>query len=230
MLILALEASGDTASCALWHDGVVCERVCAAGVPSSTTLLPAVAALLGEAGFALGAVEAVAFGAGPGSFTGVRVACALAQGIAYALGVPVLPISTLAAMALGSGASGKVLAVLDARMQEVYFECFAIESGELVSLDAPGVAPAAGVALPAAGDVWTVCGNALAASPLLRERIGERAILLPDVGPTAAAISRLGARMFVAGGGIAAQLAAPTYVRDRVAQTVAERLAAGGKA
>lgn len=227
MLLLALENSTDLASCALWHDGRISERFCVAGEPSSATLLPAVAELLADAGVDMQAIDALAFGAGPGSFTGLRIACAVAQGLAYAVAVPLVPVNSLAAMAEASG-EDCVMAVLDARMQEVYFGQFRRVAGELIATGAAGLAAPAAVPLPDAG--WTVCGNALAAYPVLRERFAVVGKQRPEIIPTAAAVAVLGIRQLAAGGGIAAAAATPQYVRDKVALTVAERLAAGGKA
>lgn len=227
MLLLALETSTDPASCALWCDGEVIETVCAGARPSSETLLPAVGALLADAGLTLGELDAVAFGAGPGSFTGLRIACGVAQGIAFGLDVPVVPVNTLAAIAEACGET-QVMAVLDARMQEVYFGCFRRHGDDrLEAVGEIGVAAPEAVPAPAAG--WTIAGNALTAYPRLAERLaGHRQH--PQILPTAAAVAVLGARQFAAGGAIAPDAAAPLYVRDKVALTVAERLAAGGKA
>ncbi|MCL2635563.1 MAG: tRNA (adenosine(37)-N6)-threonylcarbamoyltransferase complex dimerization subunit type 1 TsaB, partial [Betaproteobacteria bacterium] len=115
MLILALETSTELGSCALWRDGAVLERRCPSGRPHSETLLPLVRELLGEAGVGIAALDAIAFGVGPGAFTGLRVACGAAQGLAVAAGRPLLPVTSLEAMALQAG-DGEVLALLDARM------------------------------------------------------------------------------------------------------------------
>lgn len=119
MLILALETSTELGSCALWHDGQLTERLCPAGRPHSETLLPLVRELLQEAGVNVGQLDAIAFGVGPGAFTGLRVACGAAQGLAVAGNIPLLPVTSLEAMAAASGAE-RVLALLDARMGEVY--------------------------------------------------------------------------------------------------------------
>lgn len=227
MQLLALESSTDRTACALWRDGQIVERLCAADAPSSATLLPAVGTLLAEAGIALGAVDGIAFGAGPGSFTGLRIACGVAQGLAFAADLPVVPVSTLAAMAEASGEE-YVMAVLDARMHEVYFGQFRRLAGRLVAVGDAGVAAPAMVPAPAAGCM--VCGNALATYPQLFEHMAETVRRRPEIMPTAAAVAALGARQLADGAGIAADAAVPLYVRDKVAFTVAERLAAGGRA
>jgi tRNA threonylcarbamoyladenosine biosynthesis protein TsaB len=224
---LALESSTDLASCALWRDGHVLERACLSGEPSSATLLPAIAELLAEAGASLGGIDAIVFGAGPGSFTGLRVACGMAQGLAFARDIPVVPIGSLATIA-ESCTEDRVMAVLDARMREVYFGQFRRDADAWTVVGEIGVAPPDAVPLPPAG--WVLAGNALRAYPELQQRCAAECAQYPDLVPKAGALVRLGARSFLAGGGVAAELALPIYVRDKVAMTVAERLAQGGKA
>ena len=225
MQFLSLESSTDAGSVALWRDGVLSERHCPPGQPSSATLLPLAAALLAEAGTGFAELDAIAFAEGPGSFTGLRVACGVAQGLAAAHDLPVLPVGTLAAMA-EAVASPRVAVCLDARMNEVYFGLF--EDGEPVSVI--GVHPPAAVPLPEGGG-WVAAGNALAAYPVLAERMNAVCTaLLPEVLPTAAAVARLAAPRLLRGEGLDAADAVPVYVRDKVALTVAERLAQGGKA
>lgn len=227
MLILALETSTDSASCALWSDGQVLERRVPAGLASSGEILPAVSALLAEAGMSLQAVDAVAFGAGPGSFTGLRIACGLAQGFGFALGIPLVPVGTLDAIAETSG-ENDVLATLDARMGEVYFARFRRAKDDWAAIGEAAVAAPGDVPLPLPGTV--VAGNALIAYPDLAERLRATCPLRSEIVPGAAAVAVLGARRLCAGGGIDAAAAVPLYVRDKVAQTVVERLAAGGRA
>ncbi len=227
MQFLSLESSTDAGSVALWRDGVVVERQCPAGQPSSATLLPLASALLAEAGLAFSQLEAIAFGAGPGSFTGLRVACGVAQGLAFAHGLPVLPVGTLEAMAHAAGQGAPRVAVcLDARMNEVYSGCFI----DGVAVSAIGVYAPEAVPLPEGGG-WVAVGNALAAYPRLHERMMPKVhALLPEIMPTAAAVAALAAPRLMRGEGIDAAEAVPVYVRDKVALTVAERLATGGKA
>ena len=225
MQFLALESSTDAGSVALWRDGTLVERHCPPGQPSSATLLPLAAEMLAEAGVGFADLDAIAFGAGPGSFTGLRVACGVAQGLAFAHALPVLPVGTLAAMA-DAVASPRVAVCLDARMNEVYYGCY--ENG--VAVSPIGVRPPADVPLPEGGG-WVAAGNALAAYPLLAERMRPCVdAMLPDILPTAASVARLAAPQLMRGEGIDAGDAVPVYVRDKVALTAAERLAAGGKA
>uniref|UniRef100_Q47EK4 Peptidase M22, glycoprotease n=1 Tax=Dechloromonas aromatica (strain RCB) TaxID=159087 RepID=Q47EK4_DECAR len=229
MLILALETSTDLGSCALWRDGVVSERVCPRGRSHSETLLPLVRELLLEAGVKVAQLDAIAFGVGPGAFTGLRIACGAAQGLAVAANVPLIPVTSLETMAAMAGAE-RVLALLDARMGEVYSgryrltaDSYALD-GE-IRVSAPG-----DLSLPSESG-WIACGNAIAAYPALAERLSAADVAtLPVTAPTAAVVAQLAAPRAMRGEGIDAALAAPLYVRDKVAKTVAERLSEGGRA
>lgn len=232
MKILAIDTSTEPGSCALWLDGRVVEAVCPTGQPSSETLLPLIRRLLDEHSLSLAALDGIAYGAGPGAFTGLRVACGVAQGLAFPHHLPVVPVVSLAAMAWASARrpGDKVLAVLDARMNEVYHAQYRREADGLCEITAPAVAPPGEVTLP--GETgWWVVGNALTTYPVLEERVRAVCIgQIPDSVPRAAAVAELGARQLAAGGGRPAEEAWPVYVRDKVALTVAERLARGGKA
>ena len=124
MNLIAFETSTEACSVALWRDGEVLERFEVAPRRHAELALPWAQALLAEAGMARSQLDAVAVGRGPGAFTGVRLGIALAQGIALALDLPMLPVSTLAALAMRAPAPGKVLAAIDARMGEVYVAAF----------------------------------------------------------------------------------------------------------
>lgn len=229
MLILALETSTESGSCALWRDGTLAERHCPAGKPHSETLLPLVRELLAEAGVTVGQLDGIAFGVGPGAFTGLRVACGAAQGLAVAAGVPLLPVTSLETLAAQSGAD-RVLAVLDARMGEVYSGAY-VRSGEGYVLQGEiRVSAPEAVLLPDAPG-WLGCGNGIAAYSTLAERLNQACIpVRPDLLPTAAVVAALAAPRAARGEGIDAALAAPLYIRDKVAKTVAERLSEGGRA
>lgn len=229
MWILALETSTDLGTCALWHDGEISERRCPAGRPHSETLLPLVRELLAESGIGVAQLDAIAFGVGPGAFTGLRVACGAAQGLAVAANRPLLPVTSLETMAASAGGA-RVLSLLDARMGEVYAGNY-LSTAEGVMLHGDiRVCTPADLLLPEEGG-WVACGNAPAAYPVLAERLQAQGIqMIPDVLPMAAAVARLAAPRVARGEGIDASLAAPLYVRDKVAKTVAERLSEGGKA
>jgi tRNA threonylcarbamoyladenosine biosynthesis protein TsaB len=223
MNLLAIETATDALSLAVGADGRVHETTIAAGQRQAELILAEIDALLARAGLAVAALDGVAYGAGPGSFTGLRIACGVAQGIAAARGIPVLGVSTLAAIAEASGAA-RVVACLDARMGEVYHAAFERRDGALHEVIPAGLHRPESVPLPP-GDGWTGCGAGFAAHrEALAARHGARlAAMRPDVAPSAAAILRLAAPRFARGEGEDAAAAAPVYLRDRVALKTTER-------
>jgi tRNA threonylcarbamoyladenosine biosynthesis protein TsaB len=233
MKILAIEASTQEASCALLIGDAVVERRLDPATPSSETLLPAVRALMAESGIGFDALDAIAYGAGPGGFTGLRVAIGITQGLAFPFDLPVVGVETLAAIAVATldddAAADHVLAALDARMNEIYAATYVREgegvrrTGEIV------LASAAALALPAHSSGFRVCGNAVAAYPDLARRLEGWSMSTATL-PRARSVARLGALAFARGEGRPADQAAPLYVRDKVALTVSERLAKGGRA
>ncbi|MBP8168484.1 MAG: tRNA (adenosine(37)-N6)-threonylcarbamoyltransferase complex dimerization subunit type 1 TsaB [Azonexus sp.] len=229
MLILALETSTELGSCALWRDGDIVERLCPPGQSHSETLLPLVRELLGESGLKVAQLDAIAFGVGPGAFTGLRVACGIAQGLAVAANIPLVPVTSLEAMAEMTGAE-QVLALLDARMGEVYAGSYQRSANGYALQGEIRVWSPANVPLPTDAG-WLICGNAPSAYPELQARIAAAGLPIhPGILPTAAALARLAAPRAARGEGIDAALAAPLYIRDKVAKTVAERLSEGGRA
>ena len=219
MRILALETATHRLSIALWQDGRVLERAAELPNGSSEWLLPNVRALLAESGAGLKMLDGIAFGAGPGSFTGLRLAAGCAQGLACGLDLPVLGIGTLAALALAAG-ERKVYACLDARMNEVYVAAYA----DGIEAMAPVVCPPAQAPLPPVGD-WIGCGDGFASHA---ESLPAFARVRADLRPTAEAVARLAAPRFARGEGVSAAGAQPIYVREKVALTTVERLARGG--
>ena len=219
MRFAAFETSTEWCSVALWIDGEIAGVEERAGRAHSERVLLMLDRLVAAAGIPIAQLDAVAFGAGPGSFTGLRIACGVAQGLAFARGLPVIGISTLEAMAEESGAT-RVVACLDARMNEVYYS--AIEKTGLrwrEVIPAQCVAPASAPMPPGGG--WTGCGNGFAVYDAL---LGNRfRCIKPEIHPSAIAVARLAAPLFAAGGGVDAALAAPVYVRDKVAFTIEER-------
>lgn len=234
-IILAIETSSELASCALLNsaDGAdtpglprVLTRESSGVRTHSQSVLPMVQELLRDAGIALADCDAIAFGAGPGSFTGVRTACGVAQGLAFGARKPVLPLVTLEAMAeacrVRTGATA-VLAVLDARMGEVYWAQYrwsgAWETVRAPALCAPGdVAPEPETGLAA-------CGNGFAAYP---EAFAGKAWAQgahADILPHARELAVLGVTALAAGRGVPADEAQPIYLRNKVAYTSAERQA-----
>lgn len=182
--------------------------------------------LLSEAGIALSQCDAIAFGSGPGSFTGVRTACGVVQGLAFGAGLPVVPVVTLEAMAEACReASGAldVLPVLDARMGEVYWARYRHAEGKgWLTVAEPALSRASEVDADSAA---TACGNGLTA---YADAFAGRACMhnsLPLVMPHARQVARLGQLAFAQGHAVAAQDAQPLYLRNKVAMTVAERMA-----
>ena len=222
MKFAALETSTDWCSAALFLDGDVVSLEERAGHRHAERLLPMLEALCRKTGTASSQLEAVAYGAGPGSFTGLRIACGVAQGIAFARGIPVLGISTLAALAQESGAPA-VLACLDARMQEVYVAALRRTDAAWTEVTVAQCLPPSAVQAPP-GD-WVGCGSGFDAYAELASRLGLRRVL-PGVHPTAHAVAQLAAPRLSAGEGDDASLAMPTYLRDKVALTTLEREAA----
>ena len=247
--LLALETSTDTLSVALGSGAPgapMWQHTGPGGAEASATLLPLVQTLLTQAGWTLHSLDAVVFGRGPGSFTGLRTACAVAQGLAYGAqspsqpdGLPVLAVDTLLALAEaartaqaseGEPVPGVIVALLDARMDELYVAPYAQTPQGLSPLAPPRLCAPQDLGaylaqcLPAsadlsegrcllAGNVFTVYAERLAHVP------GERRVALPS----AAALLQLAPGLLAAGAAVAARDALPLYVRDKVAQTTAER-------
>jgi len=220
MKFAAFETATEWCSVALSVGGEVAGVEERAGTRHSQRVLPMLEMLFKVKNIAVSQLDAVAFGAGPGSFTGLRIACGVAQGIAFARGIPVIGISSLEAMAEEAGAA-RVVACLDARMGEVYYSAHQRTGGKPGGcwhevIPARCVAPAA-VVLPAGGG-WIGCGNGFAAYGSL-----GLAKVIAEIHPSAVAVARLAAPRLAAGGGVDAALAAPAYVRDKVAFTTAEQ-------
>ena len=225
MKLLAFDTSTESLSIAAQHGERVINHSGAGGAQASAGLIPALRQVLAEAALPLDALDALVFGRGPGSFTGVRTACSVAQGLAFGgrggAGLPVLPVDSLLAVAEDARhrhGCTQVVAVLDARMNEVYVARYAYDAGQWsASGDCSVCAPEA-VAVP---NGWTVAGNAQA---VYGARLAPHA---PHVQarPEAAALLRLAPALLAQGLALAADAALPLYVRNKVAQTTAERAA-----
>ncbi len=223
MKILALDTSTEYCSVALWLDGAVSDRCEKVGQRHSEVLLPMVDGLLRSADLRLADLDGIAFGAGPGSFTGVRIACSAAQGLALGADKPVSGICTLQALAEDAGHE-RVIAVLDARMAEVYYAAYEKRQGAWHAVHEPGLClPQHAPALTGAG--WFGAGSGfLAHGTQLRARYASNlAAVAEQAVPQAAAIARLAAPLFAAGLGVDAAQAAPLYLRDKVALKTCER-------
>ena len=219
MRFAALETSSEWCSVALAISGDIHALERRAGHRHSELALPMLEELLKNAGLGFGDLEAVAFGAGPGSFTGLRIACGLAQGLALARGLPVIGVSSLEAIAQESGAS-RVVACIDARMREVYYSALEKErDGWREVIAAQCIAPEAAPRPP--GEGWIGAGNGFATYSKMSGSLGLNTVL-PEVHPTAIAVAQLAAPRLEAGEGVDAARAAPVYVRDKVAFTQEE--------
>jgi tRNA threonylcarbamoyladenosine biosynthesis protein TsaB len=220
---LAFDTSTDVMSIAL-TDGVrVWQHTGPGGAKASATLIPAILALLADAGMALGNLQALAFGRGPGSFTGLRTACAVAQGLAFGArggeGISVLPMDTLMVLAEEARPQGEFLhitALLDARMDEMYVQRYACSQSILTAVgDCALMRPeqlAREDAMLYAGNVFEVYRGRLP------DGLNSASCL-----PTATAMLRLAPRLAASGHCVPADLALPLYVRDKVALTTQER-------
>lgn len=225
MRILAVETSTEYCSVALWQDGVVSERCELVGQKHSEMLLSMLDGLLNESDVTISQLDGIAYGKGPGSFTGVRIACGVAQGLALGADLQVVGICTLQALAEASG-KDKVIAALDARMGELYLAAYAKQDNEWVAVIAPCLCKAEDAPLLegndwcGAGSGFVVQGNALQArfDGHLQSECVEGAVF-----PRAAAIATLGAAQFAKGGAVDAAQALPVYLRDKVALKTSER-------
>lgn len=226
MRLLAFETATEACSVAVLVDGEVLERFEIAPRRHAELALPLAGELLAQAGVAKSQLDAVAVGRGPGAFTGVRLAVALAQGIALALDRPVVAVSTLAALAARADGE-RVLAAIDARMGEVYLGGFLRAGDELQTTGAETVVRPDLADLPGTGR-WAGVGTGFdAADGALRQRLGG-ALSSVDAGalPRAGDVARLGARAFARGEAIAPDRLQPAYLRDNVALTLAQQQAA----
>lgn len=219
--LLALDTSTELMSIAITHGGRLWSSTLPGGAQSSGTLLPQVLALMAQAGLHMRDLDAVVFGRGPGSFTGVRTACSVAQGLALGAGCPVVPVDTLLAVAEEARhrhGDTRVLALLDARMDEIYAACYQFDGNEwLCEADCALISPEALAQsswgdVSWAGNVWAPYGPRLPVVPRVRTLL-----------PTAEALLRLAPGLLRKGLAVAPDLALPLYVRNKVAQTTAER-------
>ncbi|KLD75741.1 tRNA (adenosine(37)-N6)-threonylcarbamoyltransferase complex dimerization subunit type 1 TsaB [Xanthomonas hyacinthi] len=228
MNILAFETATEALSVAVHVDGKVLERFELAPRRHAELALPWAEQLLAEAGIARSQLDAIAFGRGPGAFTGVRLAIALAQGIALALDLPVLPVSTLHALALRAPAAApRVLAAIDARMGEIYAATFARHADGLHALTPEQVLAPDAFVLPDADAHWHGVGTGLAAiDGVLRRRLhAQLRSVDAQALPHAADVLSLALAAYARGEAVAPERAEPAYLRDNVALTLAEQQA-----
>ena len=230
MKILSIETATEHGSVALLHDGELLVRRIVGAANHSEAVLRDLRELLIEAGLAVTQLDAIAFGAGPGAFTGLRLACGVAQGLALGAGLGIAAIGSLQALALQTDAR-RVFVATDARMGEVYHAAFELDAeGVPMPLGQVGCSQPLELELPA-GD-WFAAGSAFKVWPqeLEARLLGRLTGCRPDMVPRAEEVARLGAVAVACGALTPPELAAPLYVRDKVAFTTAERLARGGRA
>ena len=244
MKLLAFDTSTEQMSVAVWRDDGAAaglwQQQGAGGAQASTGLIATVLQLMAQSGLVLAELDAICFGCGPGSFTGLRTACAVAQGLAFGAGVPVLPVNSLLAVAeearhtaLADWPAGEVHALLDARMDEVYTARLAFATGpagvqwqvlEPAHLRKPEAVGDASEAMTGAQPAQAAAGNVFA---VYGPRLQGLAASLPRIAalPQATAMLRLAPQLLAQGQAVPAEQALPLYVRDKVAQTTAERAA-----
>lgn len=229
MKLLAFETATEACSVAVYDDGRVLERFEIAPRRHAELALPWAEALLVEAGIARGQLDAVAVGRGPGAFTGVRLAIALAQGIALALDRPVVALSSLEVLAMRADAAPgtPVLAAIDARMGEVYSQAFVREAGDLRPLAPARVGAPGAIELPGDATGWAGVGTGFSAvDAALQARLAPRFTTIDALAlPRAGDLARLAAAAYARGEAVAPERVEPAYLRDNVALTLVEQVA-----
>lgn len=217
MILLAIETATDACSAALAIDGEILERFEIAPRAHTELILPMIDELMAEAGIRIAQMDALAFSRGPGAFTGVRIAVGVAQGIAFGADLPVVPVSTLAALAQGMR-TDKVLAALDARMDEVYWGAYRRNASGVMELDgeecvsSPGEVPLpSGEGWQGAGTGWTAYESALSGRCAGHINAWDGAVF-----PRARDVAVLGLAGYRAGQAVSAEQALPVYLRDKV--------------
>ncbi len=225
--LLAIETATEACSAALLYQGQLLERFQVAPREHNQLILPFCEALLAEAGIAVSALDAIAFGRGPGSFTGVRIATGVVQGIAFARDLPVVPISTLATLAQGAlthQRQGAIVAAIDARMGEIYTGNFELGEGALVTaLGEEWVCLPEAMVLPAGRGGWWGVGSGFGS---YAKRLGAQCGSLLEgydgqALPRARCTAQLAAAAWARGEAVAAEAALPVYLRDNVAAKAA---------
>ena len=229
---LAMETSTEQLSVAVSARGQVWSHQGPGGAQASAGLLAAVHTVLAQAGLALNDIGVIAMGRGPGSFTGLRTACAVSQGLAFGLGVGIVPIDTLLALAEegrhlcagGLAGTARFYAVIDARMGQLYTAAYEHRAGLWHTVQAPAVQNPADCTLP---DAWL--GQPVWAVGLAQHLLPDLALPWVVAHPTASALLRLTDQALANGAEVPPALALPLYLRDKVAQTTAERALAKAK-
>lgn len=219
MTILAIDAATEACSAALLVGATLTERFEVIGRGHAGRLLPMADELLREAGLTTRDLDAVAFGRGPGGFTGLRIAAGIAQGLAAGGGKPILPVSNLATVAAGAARTHghtRILVCMDARMGQVYWAAFNCSGARPRALTREHLSDPGAVELPA-GEAMFGAGHGFSAYPTLAARLAGSLAGIDDAAlPRAGDIARIGAVDLAAGGGLAAAQGLPVYLRDDV--------------
>jgi len=228
MKILAIDTTQEYCSAALLSGDELIYRQEHAPRDHTRLILPQVEALLAEADLTLAGLDALAFGRGPGSFTGLRIAAGVIQGLAMGADLPVAPVSSLAALAQGiyreRPATTHVCAAFDARIEEVYWGNYGLTGGIMTSLTDEAVSPPKEVALPSVDTGWIAVGSGWSAYPQMQARLHDRLVdIIPDRSPLARDIIPIAASLIAHGATVPAEQAIPVYLRNKVAQTIEER-------
>lgn len=219
MKLLALDTATDACTVALHIDGEVRELFEIGAQNHSARLLPMIDELLAEAQLSLKQLDAIAFGRGPGSFTGLRIGAGVVQGLCFGVDLPAIPVSSLAVLAQGATAA-RVLAAFDARMEQIYFGCYTRAADGCMQLQGAEQVAAPSAVTLAAGDAWHGVGSGFdryeaVLRPALAGRLGD---WTPSAYPHARDVMTLALPMFARGEYVAAAQALPVYVRDEVAR------------
>lgn len=224
MKLLALDTSSEGCSAALLVDGKLSERFEIAPRGHTKLLMPMVRELLAEANVAPGELDTLAFACGPGSFTGIRIATGVAQGLAWGLNVPVVPVSSLATVALGAmetmdvGEQGGVAVAFDARMGELYWGCFVCHDGLPVLQGEERVCSPSLVTFEGDAQAWSGAGRGWAFQQNMPSEVADQVVAVDDsLIPRAAWVAKLAEIGFRNGQGVPAEQAQPAYIRNEVA-------------
>lgn len=228
MKLLAVDTSTEACSAALLLDGEISQKYQVAPREHSHLILAMIDELLVDAGMTPKNLDAIAFGRGPGSFMGIRVAAGIVQGIAFAHALPVVPVSTLAAISMvameRTGAT-QVLAAIDARMQEVYWGSYILTAGGVSLQGEECVIVPDAVPIPEEGE-WVAAGTGWSAfGDVIKPKLGERLLeCIDDCLPTASVVALLAERDYQNSGAVTAAQAVPVYLRDNVAAKPKKRV------
>lgn len=226
MKLLALDTSTEACSAALFLDGEIHQRFEITPKAHTKLLLPMIESLLAEAQLKLSQLDALAFGCGPGSFTGLRIATGVVQGLAFGADLPVVPVSTLAALAQKQAHELSFVA-MDARIGEIFWGIYQKNSDGFVELvGKEAVLPVSQIQFPNQSAIGIGSGWCVYEAELVEKTRGWVSKIESEVLPESSLIAKLGVYGFKQGRAVAAELAQPVYLRDKVAQTERERASA----